>query len=146
MASRSRLNPLSFLGLVLAIVASYSPAHAQLSNGPQRQGPPLFQSTLGSVAPLEHRHRFRHKYDLDNVGSRKIGSGVNFYSRAQEMRLGNELSAQIDRQVTLLNDPATAIYLDRLVGRIAITSDVPMKYVIKVIKDSSVNAFALPGG
>lgn len=46
------------------------------------------------------------KYDIAAVGRRELVRGLNRYSIEQEEKLGRRLAAEIEAQVTLVNDPA----------------------------------------
>ena len=73
--------------------------------------------------------------------------GFNLISLDQERELGNRFAAEIEKQQQVLNDPEVQRYVDR-VGRRLLTGarEVPFDFVFKVVKDDSVNAFAIPGG
>ncbi len=67
----------------------------------------------------------------------------------EEVKLGEELSAEVERQATLHPDPQVQQYVRDVGRKIASHADAPdeIDFAFKVIDDDSqVNAFALPGG
>ncbi len=86
------------------------------------------------------------RFDLSRIGQREIGQGVNFFSIEKEIALGRELSMEVEQSARLLTDPAVNEYINRT-GQILVQhSDCKVPFVIKVVDDDEVNAFALPGG
>ncbi len=69
-------------------------------------------------------------------------------SESQELELGQQMAAQVAKQLPLLphSDPLVK-YVDKVGQRIAATSDRPeLFYRFHVVDDGTINAFALPGG
>ncbi|MFI5176360.1 MAG: M48 family metallopeptidase [Terriglobia bacterium] len=86
-----------------------------------------------STTPLEARTR--------------VKPGFNFFSSKQDIELGREASQQAEKELALLNDPATVSYVTQLGKKLAaksMNSSYPWSF--KVVNDSAINAFALPGG
>ncbi len=73
---------------------------------------------------------------------------LNLISTEEEIRLGQQLSGEIENEQPLLNNPAIQQYVSQIGQRLAAYSDRPdLPYSFKVIdNDEQVNAFALPGG
>ncbi|RNC65290.1 MAG: peptidase M48 [Desulfuromonadales bacterium] len=73
--------------------------------------------------------------------------GFNVISIEQEKELGAKFAVEIEKQYPVYNDPEAQRYVDKL-GRRLLTGarEVSFDYVFKVVKDDSVNAFAIPGG
>ncbi len=75
--------------------------------------------------------------------------GYNFYTAQDDVQLGKEYSAHIDKQLPLLNDAAALKYLSS-VGRrlVAFAPHNRAEYVwqFRIVNSSQINAFALPGG
>ncbi len=72
---------------------------------------------------------------------------VNIISTEDELAMGTQFSKEIEKELTLWNDPVVAAYVDSLgqiLARNSDRSDIP--YVIKVVDTDEVNAFAIPGG
>jgi predicted Zn-dependent protease len=67
-------------------------------------------------------------------------------SQREEIELGRQYSAEINRQLPIVDDPAVNRYI-RLVGdRIASQGSRKIGYTFFVVNTDAVNAFALPGG
>jgi predicted Zn-dependent protease len=68
-------------------------------------------------------------------------------STQQEVQLGAQYSAQINRQMPMLNDQATINYVNQIGQQIAQIADPRgIRYHFYVVNSDVVNAFALPGG
>ena len=86
------------------------------------------------------------KQDVDAIGNRNVGHGINFYSLEHEIALGKQLSAEVERQAKFINDPVVVEYVNRVGQNLVRNSDAQVPFTIKVIDSDVVNAFALPGG
>src|SRR5688572_26455800 len=85
--------------------------------------------------------------DVDNIGNRNINKGsINFTSLEKEIALGRQLSAEIERQVKLVEDPTILEYINRVGQNLVRNSDAKVPFTIKVVESEEINAFALPGG
>ena len=73
--------------------------------------------------------------------------GFNLISVDEEKQLGAQFATEVEKQHQVVNDPEMHAYVDRL-GRRLLTGvrQVDFDYTFKVVKDDSVNAFAIPGG
>ncbi len=60
--------------------------------------------------------------------------------------MGKSLAQEVERQAKIVDDPIIAEYVNRVGQNIVRNSDARVPFVIKVVEDESVNAFALPGG
>jgi beta-barrel assembly-enhancing protease len=81
------------------------------------------------------------------IGKRDINKGsLNFYSLDREIKLGQELAAEVDRQSKFVTDPVVTEYVNRVGQNVILRSDAKLPFTIKVIDSPDVNAFALPGG
>jgi len=77
-------------------------------------------------------------------GSGGLGGGI---SLDEEWQLGNQAAAQVDQQVQLVNDSQANAYVRSVGERIhAATPLANRPFDFKIINDSTVNAFSLPGG
>lgn len=76
------------------------------------------------------------------------GEPINLLSTAQELEIGRQLSAEVEKQEKLLDDAAVQSYVSDIGERLArVSTRTDVQYVFKVIdKPDEVNAFALPGG
>ena len=86
------------------------------------------------------------EHDPDQIGSRDVGKGINFYSMERELGLGKEMAQETERQAKMVDDPAVTEYVNRLIQTVANNSDAKVPFTIKVVDSDEVNAFALPGG
>jgi predicted Zn-dependent protease len=86
------------------------------------------------------------KQDVDAIGNRGVGKGVNFYSLEREMALGKGLAQEVERSSKLIDDPVVSEYVNRVGQNLVRNSDAKVPFTIKVIDSDVVNAFALPGG
>lgn len=80
------------------------------------------------------------------VNPKNVG-GFNLISIEEEKQLGDKFAAEIEKQHTVITDPEVQAYIDR-VGKKLLTGvkDVQFPYTFKVVKEDSINAFAIPGG
>lgn len=84
--------------------------------------------------------------DVDAIGNRKVGRGVNFYSLEKEITLGKSLAQQVERSSNLLDDPVVSEYVNRVGQNLVRNSDAKVPFTIRVIDSDQINAVALPGG
>jgi Zn-dependent protease with chaperone function len=104
------------------------------------QGPsPVPQSADPNVKP-------GGKQDVDAIGNRNVGHGVNFYSLEHEIALGKQLAQEVDRSAKFIDDPVIIEYVNRVGQNLVRNSDAQVPFTIKVIDSDVINAFALPGG
>jgi len=86
------------------------------------------------------------KYDVDRIGQRNIGHGVNVYSLERERAMGEAMASAIDSHTTFVADPDVNDYIRRLAQKIVHHSDADVPFRIKVIDSSGCRVFSLPGG
>ena len=103
-------------------------------------------SLLANGALADGDTKKNPKDDPDAIGSREVGSGVNFYSLEKEIALGKQLAQEVERQAKVVDDPIIAEYVNRVGQNIVRNSDAKVPFTIKVLDSEEVNAFALPGG
>jgi predicted Zn-dependent protease len=84
--------------------------------------------------------------DLNAIGHRNVGKGVNLFSMDREKKLGEQLSKEVERSSKLLDDPVITEYLNRIAQNIAANSDARVPVSVRVINSDVVNGFILPGG
>lgn len=87
--------------------------------------------------------------DPNMIGKRNINKGIIASmsgSTEKEVRIGRELSAQVDREAKFIEDGTITEYINRVGQNIVLHSDAKVPFTIKVIDSDEVNAFALPGG
>ena len=91
-------------------------------------------------------HPKNSKDDVDAIGNRNVGKGVNFYSLEHEIALGKQLAQEVERSSKMIDDPVVTEYVNRVGQNLVRNSDAQVPFTIKVIDSDEVNAFALPGG
>jgi predicted Zn-dependent protease len=84
--------------------------------------------------------------DLNAVGHRNIGGGVNLFSREKELALGKQLAEEVERSSKMIDDPVVSEYLNHLAQSIAKNSDAKLPVNVRIIDSNEINAFTLPGG
>jgi beta-barrel assembly-enhancing protease len=130
-------------------IASDSPDEDDFAYLPDlpRPGPVTTAQRLAQITPSRRApEHLATKYDVSRIGDREIGQGINFYSIEKEMALGRQLSLEVEQSTRLFGDPVIGEYINR-VGQVLVQhSDCKVPFVIKVVDDDEVNAFALPGG
>jgi beta-barrel assembly-enhancing protease len=117
--------------------ASTTPAPAAAKPAPGSDAPVPQQSTV---------HPKNSKEDVEAIGNRNVGKGVNFYSIEREIGLGKGLAQEVERSSKLIDDPVVVEYVNRVGQNLVRNSDAKVPFTIKVIDSDEVNAFALPGG
>ena len=65
---------------------------------------------------------------------------------AQEARIGKILRGQLYRSLPIVEDPESNAYLSTLAQRLAETHRTPQEFQLLIVRDSQINAFAMPGG
>lgn len=80
------------------------------------------------------------------VNPEKVG-GFNLISVDEEKQLGDKFATEVEKEHQVVNDPEVQAYINR-VGQKLLTGveKVEFPYTFKVVKDDSINAFAIPGG
>ncbi|HXC33966.1 MAG TPA: M48 family metallopeptidase [Verrucomicrobiae bacterium] len=84
--------------------------------------------------------------DVNSIGSRDVGKGVNLYSLQREIALGKQAAMEVEKTAKLINDPVVTEYVNRVGQNLVRNSDAKVPFTIKVIDSDEINAFALPGG
>ena len=86
--------------------------------------------------------------DVDNIGSRDINKGniLPLMSLEKEIALGQQLAAEVERQMKIVKDPIITEYVNRLEQNIVRNSDAKVPFSTKIVESDEINAFALPGG
>jgi beta-barrel assembly-enhancing protease len=129
-----------------------SAAPAPLPAPPQPAAPPAEakkKGDPGSDVPIASPDTVKpknSKQDVDAVGNRNVGKGINFYSIEREIGLGKQLAQEVERSSKLIDDPIVTEYVNRVGQNLVRNSDAKVPFTIKVIDSDEVNAFALPGG
>jgi predicted Zn-dependent protease len=77
----------------------------------------------------------------------RLEPGFNFFTAQQDVQIGTQAAANLERQIPVLSTPATARLVERVGRRLVANASGPQfPYRFRVVNLSDVNAFALPGG
>jgi beta-barrel assembly-enhancing protease len=82
-------------------------------------------------------------------GPTQIRPGFNFFSKQQDVQLGQEAAAQVRKQLTVIKDPTLTAYVNAVGQRLMASQEAKASgfpFTFEVVADPSINAFALPGG
>src|SRR5271163_4068994 len=150
------------LRLMLASALLAAPAFAEPQSQPSGQDPsqtptqtqpptqqPQAQKAPGGDAPIPQKDTVtpkNSKDDVDAIGNRDVGKGLNFYSLEREIALGKQFAQEVEKSSKLIDDPVVVEYVNRVGQNLVRNSDAKVPFTIKVIDSDEVNAFALPGG
>ena len=143
------------LALVSALVAGSAFAAPQSqdppSQDPSKTSPPAQQQTQQPTGsqPVPQKDTVtpkNSKEDVEAIGNRNVGKGVNLFSLEREIALGKQLAQEVERSSKLIDDPIVTEYVNRVGQNLVRNSDARVPFTIKVIDSDEVNAFALPGG
>src|SRR5215831_9616839 len=91
-------------------------------------------------------HAGDNKKNPDKIGQRNVASGLNRYSVEQELALGRQLAAEVEKQAKIVADPTIAEYINRLGQNLARNSDSTFPTTFRLVLSDEINAFTLPGG
>ena len=143
------------LALVSALLAGSAFAGPQSqdppSQDPSKTPPPAQQQTQPQTGsqPVPQKDTVtpkNSKEDVEAIGNRSVGKGMNLYSLEREISLGKQLAQEVERSSKLIDDPIVTEYVNRVGQNLVRNSDARVPFTIKVIDSDEVNAFALPGG
>ena len=77
----------------------------------------------------------------------KVKPGFNLFSAEQDVEVGKQSAAEVEKQLPVLKNSTVQNYVARIGDRLAkVVQGAEYPYQFKVINVSDVNAFALPGG
>lgn len=112
-------------------------------------GPAKIQDSVD--APQEHLARADAKklakYDVNRIGRRDIGRGVNIYSLKRERELGEKFAAVLDRSTRSVDDEVVSLYISRLAEKLGGNSDTEFPLTIRLVDSGDIpRAYGLPGG
>ncbi|HKW56886.1 MAG TPA: M48 family metallopeptidase [Candidatus Acidoferrum sp.] len=135
---------------------SQSPGQTQPTQQPAPPQPappqPTAATKTGDVSqdtPVQQKDAVtpkNSKQDVEKIGDRNVGKGLNFYSIEKEMALGKALAQEVEKSSKLIDDPVVTEYVNRVGQNLVHNSDAKVPFTIKVIDSDEINAFALPGG
>ena len=140
----TRFTVLGVLAAGTALAQSPPP-----TSDPAKVAPPSEQQQKAQEKPVQQQDSVspkNTKEDVDAIGNRSVGKGINFYSLEKEIALGKGLAQEVERSSKLIDDPVVTEYVNRVGQNLVRNSDARVPFTIKVIDSDEVNAFALPGG
>jgi predicted Zn-dependent protease len=129
--------------------SSQDPGQTQAPSQPAPSQPAPAPTQASQDQPVPQKdtvHPKNSKEDVEAIGNRNVGKGVNFYSLEHEIALGKSLAQEVERSSKLIDDPVVTEYVNRVGQNLVRNSDARVPFTIKVIDSDEVNAFALPGG
>ena len=104
-------------------------------------------STASALAQSSTKREPRNdKEDVAKIGDRGVGKAFNLYTLKAEQRMGKEAAELVEKRESILEDPVTAEFVNRIAQNLGRNSDAKVPIVAKVIDSKEVNAMALPGG
>jgi len=73
--------------------------------------------------------------------------GINLFSRDQDIQLGKEAAAEVQKQMEVIDNRELNAYISAIGAKLAAQPQADKyPYTFQVVNDKSINAFALPGG
>jgi beta-barrel assembly-enhancing protease len=144
------------LVLLLAAPAGFaarqqSQAQTQTQQQPAATNPSQQPQTQDQTAPSDEDDTVKgvkpgSEKDVNSIGNRGVGKGVNLYSLQREIALGKQAAMEVEKTAKMINDPVVTEYVNRVGQNLVRNSDAKVPFTIKVIDSDEINAFALPGG
>jgi len=129
---------------------SQSPMNDQGSQPAQTSDQPPADPKPIEATPVQQKDNPNVKAgseaDVNAIGDRNVGKGLDFYSLEHEIALGKQLAQEVDKSAKFIDDPVINEYVNRVGQNLVRNSDARVPFTIKVIDSDVVNAFALPGG
>src|SRR6202040_54399 len=137
-----RLGLLATLAGGTVLAQSPPPAPDPAKSQPQSE-----QKQASQEKPIEQKDTVNpknSKEDVEAIGNRGVGKGINLYSLEREIALGKGLAQEVERSSKMIDDPVVTEYVNRVGQNLVRNSDARVPFTIKVIDSDEVNAFALP--
>jgi predicted Zn-dependent protease len=138
---------------ILAVGSAFAGPQSQdpASQDPAKTPPPAQQQPQqqSGSQPVQQKDTVtpkNSKEDVEAIGNRNVGKGVNLFSLEREISLGKSLAQEVERSSKMIDDPVVTEYVNRVGQNLVRNSDARVPFTIKVIDSDEVNAFALPGG
>jgi Zn-dependent protease with chaperone function len=73
--------------------------------------------------------------------------GFNLFTREQDIQLGKEAAGEVEKQMQIIDNRELNAYISSIGSKLAAQPQADKyPYTFKVVNDTSINAFALPGG
>ncbi len=80
---------------------------------------------------------------------KNLKPGFNMFSKEQDVQLGKESAAEVEKQMPIVKDQGVSSFIDSIGRRLLQAPEAEAQnyaYSFKVVNEKSINAFALPGG
>jgi hypothetical protein len=78
---------------------------------------------------------------------RKLKPGFNLFSKDQDIQLGKEYAAQVEKEKPIVQNSELNTYIQSIGHKLITQPEADnYPYTFKIVYDKSINAFALPGG
>jgi beta-barrel assembly-enhancing protease len=139
--------PSAFAGPQQTSPQTQPPPPAQTSTADQNSQPtPQDQSSNKNDERSQKNVKRGSEQDVDAIGNRNVGKGINLYSLEREIALGKGAAQEVEKSSKLITDPVVVEYVNRVGQNLVRNSDAKVPFTIKVIDSDEINAFALPGG
>src|SRR6202521_3631328 len=138
--------PAGFAGPRQAQTQTPQPPPATTDSSPQPQTQDQQQPSSSSQEQAPKGVKPGSEKDVNSVGNRGVGKGVNLYSLEREIALGKGAAQEVERSAKMITDPGVPEYVNRVGQNLVRNSDAKVPFTIKVIDSDEINAFALPGG
>ena len=132
-----------------ALPQTQDPPTQDPAKDPAKKQAPAQQQKETASQPVQQQETVtpkNSKEDVEAIGNRSVGKGLNLYSLEREIGLGKSLAQEVERSSKLIDDPIVTEYVNRVGQNLVRNSDARVPFTIKVIDSDEVNAFALPGG
>jgi len=79
--------------------------------------------------------------------TKKLKPGFNLFSKEQDVQLGKESAAEVEKKMKVVNNAELQTYISTVGKKLTSTAEAgDFPYTFKVVLEKSINAFALPGG
>ena len=82
-----------------------------------------FSPALAAPQEKEKEQKKDSKSDVDQIGNRNVGKGVNFYSLEKEIAIGKQLAQEVERSAKLVDDPVVVEFVNRVGQNLVRNSD-----------------------
>jgi Zn-dependent protease with chaperone function len=85
----------------------------------------------------------------DLSAQHKLKPGFNLFSKEQDVQLGKEAAAQVEKQMQVVKDPDLNNFINGITKKLIAVREADaqsFQYSFTIVNEKSINAFALPGG
>src|SRR6478672_6343592 len=98
--------------------------------GPQ-QTSPQDQSSNKNDERSQKNVKRGSEQDVDAIGNRNVGKGINLYSLEREIALGKGAAQEVEKSSKLITDPVVVEYVNRVGQNLVRNSDAKVPFTIK---------------